>query len=210
MINEKRRFAFYSALSLIFLTGSELIAGIATESLGILSLAIYSGLNLIAAIFTFYLVRISNRPCDKKHNFGHGKIENLSVFIKTTLLFIICFWIIFEALYFLITPNTDLKFTYPLFKRSVEALLDFPSRERVLIIEKALNSSHEIVTYHSLKVKIAGADTFVSVVVNLNPQLKLDQSHEICNNVEREICKMVDRCDVFVHVEPLNQKNQIL
>jgi cation diffusion facilitator family transporter len=99
--------------------------------------------------------------------------------------------------------------TYRLGKRSIEVLLDYAPRDRVIIIENVLNSLPEISTYHSLQVRSAGADTFVRVIVILNSHLRLDQAHEICDKIEREICKVIDRCDVFVHAEPLKQKTRI-
>lgn len=286
MINEKQRIAGISVISAIFLTGSELIIGIVTGSLGLLSIALYSGLNLVTGIITFFLIQISDNPPDKEHNFGHGKIDTLISFLMTILQFITCIWIIYQALHRLIMGNTNFEIsawsyivaiasiivvffhsralnrvpkmfnsqalaaialhystaiwsslvillgliftdfglffadsvaalivsfiviivTYNLFKRSIEVLLDFPPLEKLLIIEEVLNSSHEIKTYHSLKVRRVGAKTFVSVMVALNPQLKLNNAHEICNNIEREICKVVDQCDVFIHTEPLTQK----
>jgi divalent metal cation (Fe/Co/Zn/Cd) transporter len=85
-------------------------------------------------------------------------------------------------------------------------LLDYAPGDKVAKIENVLNTLPEIDSFHSLKIRTAGADTFVSVSVILNPHLKLNQAHEICDLVEREICKEIIRCDVFVHVEPQNQK----
>jgi glyoxylase-like metal-dependent hydrolase (beta-lactamase superfamily II) len=67
----------------VFLTGSKLTIGLLTGSLGILSEALHSGLDLVAAIITFFSVRISDKPADEDHHYGHGKIENLSALIET-------------------------------------------------------------------------------------------------------------------------------
>jgi cation diffusion facilitator family transporter len=69
-----------------------------TGSLGILAEAAHSGLDLIAAIVTFFAVKLSSKPADKEHPYGHGKIENFSALIETVLLFITCVWISFEAI----------------------------------------------------------------------------------------------------------------
>ena len=77
---EKKSVALASVFAAIFLTGSKLIIGLLTTSLGILSEALHSGLDLVAAIITYFSVRVSDKPADKDHNYGHGKIENLSAF----------------------------------------------------------------------------------------------------------------------------------
>jgi cation diffusion facilitator family transporter len=75
----------------------KLIVGVLTGSLGILSEAAHSGLDLIAAAVTFFAVRISGKPADLEHHYGHGKIENLSALFETVLLLVTCIWIIYEA-----------------------------------------------------------------------------------------------------------------
>jgi cation diffusion facilitator family transporter len=69
-----------------------------TGSLGILAEAAHSGLDLAAAVITFFAVQVSDRPADETHLYGHGKVENLSALAETLLLLITCVWIIFEAI----------------------------------------------------------------------------------------------------------------
>ncbi len=97
MEKEKSKVAFISVLAAIFLTGFKLVVGLITGSLGILSEALHSGLDLVAAVITLFAVKISNKPSDEDHHYGHGKIENFSALIETLLLFVTCFWIIYEA-----------------------------------------------------------------------------------------------------------------
>jgi cation diffusion facilitator family transporter len=109
MVEEKKRVALLSVFAAIFLTGFKLVVGLLTGSLGILSEALHSGLDLVAAVITYISVRISDRPADKKHNYGHGKIENFSAFIETLLLLITCAWIISEATDRLVTGKTEIE-----------------------------------------------------------------------------------------------------
>jgi cation diffusion facilitator family transporter len=95
---EKKLVAASSVLAAVFLTGTKLGIGLWTGSLGILAEAAHSALDLAAAVITFFAVRVSDRPADESHLYGHGKIENLSALWETLLLLITCIWIIFEAI----------------------------------------------------------------------------------------------------------------
>ncbi|HYL92079.1 MAG TPA: cation diffusion facilitator family transporter [Alphaproteobacteria bacterium] len=94
---EKRSVALGSLLSAAVITVLKLFVGLSTNSLGILSEAAHSGLDLLAAFITLLSVRVSDRPADADHQYGHGKVENFSAFIETGLLLLTCVWIIWEA-----------------------------------------------------------------------------------------------------------------
>jgi cation diffusion facilitator family transporter len=79
------------------LTLLKVVVGVLTGSLGILSEAAHSGLDFVAAAVTYFSVRVSDKPADSSHPFGHGKVEHLSAFIETSLLLVTCAWIIVEA-----------------------------------------------------------------------------------------------------------------
>jgi len=95
---EKRAVAGNSVLAAIAITTLKIIVGISTGSLGILSEAAHSGLDLVAAIVTFLSIRVSDKPADADHQYGHGKVENFSAFIEIGLLLLTCIWIIYEAI----------------------------------------------------------------------------------------------------------------
>ena len=97
MRSEKRGVALHSLLSAIAITFLKLIVGLSTRSLGILSEAAHSGLDLVAAFITLLSVRVSDKPADAEHQYGHGKVENFSAFIETGLLLLTCIWIVWEA-----------------------------------------------------------------------------------------------------------------
>jgi len=284
MTSEKRKVAGWSVIAAIFLTVFKFVVAILTGSLGLLSEALHSGLDLVAAVITYISVKLSDKPPDKEHNFGHGKIENFSAFVETILLFVTCIWIIYEAVHRLVTGNTEIKVTvwsyivvvtsiivdvtrsralykvakkfnsqaleadalhfstdiwsssvvllglicaqfgfffadpvaalgvalivffisYKLGKRSMDVLIDKAPKESMMIIEKVLKGFPEIVYFHDLKVRTAGADTFVKVNIHLQPDLSLEHVHEICDLIEAEIMKRIPRCEVFVHPEPDN------
>jgi cation diffusion facilitator family transporter len=95
---EKNRVALVSVLAALLLTGTKVGVGVWTGSLGILAEALHSGLDLMAALVTLWAVRVSSRPADNEHAYGHGKIENLSALFETLLLLATSVWIIKEAI----------------------------------------------------------------------------------------------------------------
>jgi cation diffusion facilitator family transporter len=282
MEKEKKRVAGISVVAAIFLTGFKLLIGILTGSLGILSEALHSGLDLIAAIITYFSVRISDKPADREHHFGHGKVENFSALLETLLLVITCVWIVFEAVSRLVSGNTHIEVTvwsyivvvtsiaidvtrsralykvarkynsqaleadalhfstdiwssvvvligllcanfglyiadsiaalgvaiivlsvsFRLGRKAVNVLLD---SSPVILSEKIssiIKSVPEVSYFHDLKVRVAGADTFVNVTIHVDPQLNIIEAHEISHKVERVICSSINRCEVQIHYEP--------
>src|SRR5215467_8353936 len=97
VIQEKKRAALLSIGSAALLLCLKTFLVIRTDSLGILSEALHSGLDLIAAIITFLSVRVSDQPADERHPYGHGKFENFSAFVETGLLILTAFYVIYEA-----------------------------------------------------------------------------------------------------------------
>ena len=130
--NEKKNIALTSVVAAVFLTGFKLVVGIATGSLGILSEALHSALDLVAAIVTLYAVRISDKPADRDHNYGHGKIENFSALIETILLLITCIWIIYEAFRRFITNDVHIEITYWSFTVVLVSIIIDYSRSKAL------------------------------------------------------------------------------
>jgi cation diffusion facilitator family transporter len=98
-IQEKKRAALLSIGSATLLLCLKTFLVIRTDSLGILSEALHSGLDLVAAVITFLSVRVSDQPADERHPYGHGKFENFSAFIETGLLILTAIYIIVEAFY---------------------------------------------------------------------------------------------------------------
>ncbi|HEY4932699.1 MAG TPA: cation-efflux pump [Terriglobales bacterium] len=95
--SEKQSVALNSVYAAVAITSLKIVVGVSTGSLGILSEAAHSGLDLVAAAITYISVRVSDRPADATHQYGHGKVENFSAFIETGLLLLTCIWIVYEA-----------------------------------------------------------------------------------------------------------------
>ena len=129
---EKRSAALSSVIAAVGLTGFKIIVGVTTGSLGILAEAAHSGLDLMAAMMTFLAVRISGKPADRSHLYGHGKAENLSALFETLLLLVTCAWIIYEATHRLFFHPVDVKVTFWSFTVMITSIVVDISRSRIL------------------------------------------------------------------------------
>ena len=78
----KRSAALFSLIAALGVTLFKLITGLLTGSLGMLSEAAHSGIDVIAAAITLFSVQVSDRPADADHTYGHGKVESLSAAIE--------------------------------------------------------------------------------------------------------------------------------
>ena len=108
MSAEKSKVASISVIVAVVLVSMKLLVGVATGSLGILSEALHSALDFLAALITWVSVKLSDKPADSDHNFGHGKIENFSALLEALLLLATCAWIVYEALSRLFSGNTHI------------------------------------------------------------------------------------------------------
>lgn len=283
--SEKKSVAMMSVLASTFLVLFKLVIGVATGSLGILSEALDSGIDMIASIVTFFAVKISDKPANQKFNYGHGKVENLSALFETLLLFFIVGWILFHAINNLITGTHEVDATiwsyiviitsivvdisrttkmkkvakktnsqaleadaanftadmigcvfvlvsliftnlgYPIadsiaalivsviilriaikmLLKSINALLDkVPDGYTSKIKGYLLN---EGIHFHSLKVRASGPDIFIKFHIHLDPKTTVLISHNICDDLERGIKKLIPRSETSIHVEPNSESH---
>ncbi len=93
----KQRVALTSILASGGLTLAKGVVGIATGSLAVLSEAAHSLLDLVATIMTYFAVRVSDKPADEEHHYGHGKVESVTALAETALLFVLSGIVIWEA-----------------------------------------------------------------------------------------------------------------
>src|ERR1700676_4503552 len=106
---EKRRVALHSMAAAAAITVRKLAAGLLSGSLGVMSDAAHSGLDLAGATLTFFSVHVSDKPADEDHTYGHGKVENISSFVEAGLMAVSCAWIIWEALVRMIGHTVELR-----------------------------------------------------------------------------------------------------
>jgi cation diffusion facilitator family transporter len=95
--HEKRGAAIFSVAAASVVTVLKFVAGLLTGSLGMLSEAAHSGIDLVASIITLLSVQAADRPADEEHNYGHGKIESLSAFAEIAIMLVSCAGLVFEA-----------------------------------------------------------------------------------------------------------------
>src|SRR5260370_3597504 len=96
-MNEKERVALGSTAAAAGLAEAKATIGLLTGSLAILSEAGHSLLDLSATVLTYFAVRISGKPADAEHQYGHGKVESVTALAETALLFVLTAIVIFEA-----------------------------------------------------------------------------------------------------------------
>ncbi len=90
--------ALNSVLAAFGITLLKLVTGLLTGSLGMLSEAAHSGIDLLGATLTLFTVRVSDRPADEEHNYGHGKLENVSAGVEILLMAASALWVAWEAI----------------------------------------------------------------------------------------------------------------
>src|SRR5213596_1645325 len=97
MPDPKQKVALTSIAASGVLTLAKAVVGLMTGSLAILSEAAHSLIDLAATVMTYFAVRVSGRPADEEHHYGHGKVESVTALIETGLLFFLSGIVIWEA-----------------------------------------------------------------------------------------------------------------
>jgi cation diffusion facilitator family transporter len=136
----KEKVAMLSVASNSFLVVFKVIVGVAIGSVSIISEAIHSGVDLLAAVIAMFSVKTSSVPADDHHPFGHGKIENISGFVEALLIFAAAFWIIFEALKKLNTPQVMEKAEWGVGVMLFSAVMNFIVSQKLFKVGKEADS----------------------------------------------------------------------
>ncbi len=98
MSNKKTKAARLSVFSNGFLVIMNLTVGLISGSVSIMSEAIHTFIDMLAAIMAYFSVKVSDKPADKQHPYGHGKYENISGVIEALLIFVASGWIIYHSI----------------------------------------------------------------------------------------------------------------
>ncbi len=289
MLVGKNSHAKYLWISIVASVATILLKGVAyyvTGSVGLLSDAIESFINLAAAVTAFVLLTIALKPPDREHPFGHNKAEYFSSIIEGTLIFLAAVAITVTAIERLLNPRpphdlgagllisvaasginfvtamillkagrrfdsitlvadarhllTDVWTTggvlaglfvvnltgwivldpivailvagnivftgIGLIRRSVSGLMDeaLPPEE-IATLKKILDAhTNEGIGYHSLYTRKASSKRFVSLHLVVPGEWQIVKGHELTKTIESEISTVFPDCDVFIHIEPMN------
>lgn len=123
---EKRFAAALSVAAAGVMATLKLVVGLLTGSLGMLSDAAHSGIDLAGAFLTLLSVRVSDKPADEDHPYGHAKIENISAFIETFLMVASSVWITAEAIVRIFIKPVSLRYSFwPLLVLGLSMAVDF-------------------------------------------------------------------------------------
>ncbi len=287
---EKRSAALNSVIAAVGLTTFKIVVGVLTGSLGILAEAAHSGLDLAAAAMTYFAVRISGKPPDKAHLYGHGKVENLSALFETLLLLVTCIWIIYEAFQRLLFKSVEIEVTFWSFAVMVFSILVDKSRSRMLYrtakkynsqaleadalhfrtdiwsssvvilglalvklseyfpviafmqhadaiaamivavivvivsielgkrstmalldtaplgiehkIKDTVEAMNGVLDCHSIRVRPSGSKLFVDIHISVDGARTLKETHDLTDQIEETLQKMIPNTDITVHPEP--------
>ena len=291
--SKKTNVALLSVASNTTLIVVKLVVGVVIGSISIISEAIHSGVDLLAALIALFAVKKSSKPADSGHPFGHGKVENISAAIEALLIFVAAAWIIYEAVHKLIHPGlmgnagwgalvmlfsvlVNIAVSHKLFKVGEEtesmalkgdawhlrtdvytsagvlvAMLviwtgDWMGTERNLqwidpavailvallicwaafrltwqaaadLVDVSLPQDEEAIIrksiemfspavrgYHDLRTRKSGSNRFVEFHLMMDPQLSVQDSHKMTEEVSNLIKKSFPNSNVTIHVEPCN------
>ncbi len=284
-MNQKTATARLSILSNSFLITIKFATGILTGSVSIISEAIHSLFDLVAAVIAFFSVRISDTPPDDDHPYGHGKIEGISGMIEAILIFVAAGFIIYEAVMKMLSGTeiefpiagvvvmaisavvntlvsrrlyktakecggslaleadalhlktdvytsagvalgllllwiTDIHLLDPLVAIAVACLILYESYEMLMksvnpLVDKRLSdgeiaSIHEAIQrhhdscigFHEMRSRNAGNVRYVDLHLELPKYMTVEESHRICDEIEKDIEAKLPKTEVTIHVEP--------
>ncbi len=139
---KKQQVALSSVIASILLTAMKLVVGIMTGSIGIISEAAHSALDFGAAALTLFAVRMSDKPADQKHQYGHAKVESVSALIETGLLIVTSIGIIYAAVQRLMGGKIDIEVTwYAIAIMVISIVVDFSRSRALMRVAKETNSA---------------------------------------------------------------------
>src|ERR1700710_2752430 len=95
--NVKSRVAAISIFASGFMAVAKFVVGFAIGSLALISEALHSSVDMVATVITWLVVRISDRPADEEHHYGHGKIESISALGVIAMLYVLAGGILVES-----------------------------------------------------------------------------------------------------------------
>lgn len=195
--NKKTKVAALSVASNTVLITLKIIAGVLSGSVSIISEAIHSGMDLVAAVIAFFSVRMSSKPADSKHPYGHGKIENVSGVVEGLLIFVAAALIIVEAVKKLFNPSEVSQTTVAAVVMVFSGAVNFfvsrtlyktaKAEDSIALEADALHLKTDVYTSLGvgagiLLIKITGVTLFDPIVAILVAGLIIKEAWVLCRN----------------------------
>lgn len=168
------KLSVYSNTSLVVL---KIVSGFLMGSVAVISEALHSGIDLIAALIARYSVKRSAEPADREHRYGHGKFENLSGMIEGALIFIAAAWIIYQASLKFLHPPETLEFLFAgIVVMGVSAVVNFMVSRRLKKVAKKTESlALEADAFHLTTDVLTSVGVFVALaLIQLGGPIWLD------------------------------------
>lgn len=164
---EKRSAAALSVTAAGVMALLKLIVGLLTGSLGMLSDAAHSGIDFAGAVLTLLSVRVSDKPADEDHPYGHAKIENISAFIETFLMLASSVWIIYEALVRIFINPVAIRYSFwPLLVLALSMCVDFwRSRHLKIVAERHQSEALAADAFHFASDIWSSAAVFIGLCI---------------------------------------------
>lgn len=289
MIGKKAKAARLSVFSNAFLIVMNLTVGLISGSVSIISEAIHTFIDLLAAIMAYFSVKIADSPPDKEHPYGHGKYENISGVVEALLIFVASGWIIYHAvsrltsehiidhtgltlgfivmvisagvdlvvsrhmyrvaketdsialkadalhlsvhvytslgigisllvIYFtgwnfldpiaaIVVASFILKEAFEILVEAYKPLIDnaLPEEEQTLIIDTINKLKSDKMSFHMLRTRKAGSDRELDFHMEVPGNMTVKESHDLCDNIEKELKKRLPNLEITIHVEPIEK-----
>ena len=221
MTNAKERVALSSIFASGLLTALKLTVGILTGSLGILSEAAHSALDCGATMLTYAAIRISGKPADHDHPYGHGKVESIAALAETALLFLTSAYIIYAASHRLIYGGVEVEPSWSAVGvMAFSMVLDFFRSRKLYKVARetkspaleadalhfksgALKDMPDVARVDRVRGGPRGSGVFVDVEVSVGRTLPLERVADIKSEVARRVEERLKGAEVVVQTHPL-------
>src|SRR5947209_2575207 len=154
----------------------KLVVGLLTGSVSVLSEAVHSGVDLVAAGIAFLSVRAAERPPDPEHPFGHGKIENISALVEACLIFAAAGYILFESYHRLLTHHPLRSLPAAIAVMAVSALVNWLISRHLFAVAERTDSPALLADAHQLNVDVltSGGVTVALALIAMTGEALLD------------------------------------
>ena len=139
-MSKKSQVAILSVGSNTLLIAMKIVVGLLSGSVSIISEAIHSFMDLVAAVIAFFSVKYSDDPPDDQHPYGHGKIENVSGVVEALLIFVAAIWIIYEAVKKLTHPSVIEQLGWATAVMIISALVNWLVAKRLYKVARETDS----------------------------------------------------------------------